>query len=369
MSRRARVGGGIARRELPGGAGRGGRCEPGGREDDAALWRGRARSRRRGWRAGRAWGCGWIATAGRSSRLEGRGDRGVLVAQAGRRCAARPDDRPLGAGARRLRRRRLRRGERARYSRRPSRATLPAAARRGPRAPITPGFGHAASPAVCLDGRSVPTSTPTSGPTGWRSSSEGGTLAAAGRQRQRLLHAASLAPEARCRLGAVGPPADAVGRHGTLYRHGAPRRARRLPTVTDIRVIAGDRRRRSSSRSSRRMGVPWPTSRTRPAGTTSTSTISPVRDSRALTEDPVEVGQPAWSQGMRAYSFAADGASLLFLRNEGGTRRLCRYDLATDGPEPLATSPTIAWIEQPAVAPGRARWRPWPRPRPPRPAS
>jgi dipeptidyl aminopeptidase/acylaminoacyl peptidase len=131
-----------------------------------------------------------------------------------------------------------------------------------------------------------------------------------------------------------------------------PRAEGDLPTVTDIRVIAGD----------------TTTAIFQPEFSSDGRSLAYISDatgwdnlylydlasgeSRPLTEDPVEVGQPAWSQGMRAYSFAADGSSLLFLRNEGGTRRLCRYDLATDEPEPLATLADYSWIEQPAVAPG-----------------
>jgi dipeptidyl aminopeptidase/acylaminoacyl peptidase len=72
----------------------------------------------------------------------------------------------------------------------------------------------------------------------------------------------------------------------------------------------------------------------------------------ALTTDSVDLGQPAWAQGMRAYAFSADGEALLFLRNEGGFRRLWHFDLATDTTGPITSLADYDWIEQPTIAPG-----------------
>ena len=99
----------------------------------------------------------------------------------------------------------------------------------------------------------------------------------------------------------------------------------------------------------------WPISRTNRAGTISISTISRRARSRALTDDQVEVGQPAWAQGMRAYAFADDGQGILFLRNEGGFRRLCRHDAATDEIEPVRDLAEYTWLAQPIVAPRSGR--------------
>jgi dipeptidyl aminopeptidase/acylaminoacyl peptidase len=59
---------------------------------------------------------------------------------------------------------------------------------------------------------------------------------------------------------------------------------------------------------------------------------------RQLTDDPFEIGGPAWAQGKRAYGFHPDGQRIYYLRNEAGFARLWVYDLqaeeahAIDGP-------------------------------------
>lgn len=78
-------------------------------------------------------------------------------------------------------------------------------------------------------------------------------------------------------------------------------------------------------------------------------------EGRALTTDEVEVGQPAWAQGMRAYAYAPDGKGIFFLRNEGGFRRLCRYDPANDEIEPVRELAEYTWLAQPTIAPAGGR--------------
>ena len=51
---------------------------------------------------------------------------------------------------------------------------------------------------------------------------------------------------------------------------------------------------------------------------------------RQLTDDPCEIGGPAWGQGMRAYAFHPDGERIYYLRNEAGFTRLWTYDLQAE---------------------------------------
>lgn len=127
------------------------------------------------------------------------------------------------------------------------------------------------------------------------------------------------------------------------------------PTITDIRVVAGDRE----------------TAIFQPEFSPDGGQLAYISNetgwdnlylydlangtSRALTDDQVEVGQPAWAQGMRAYAFADGGKGILFLRNEGGFRRLCRYDPANDEIAPVRELAEYTWLAQPIVAPGSGR--------------
>lgn len=72
---------------------------------------------------------------------------------------------------------------------------------------------------------------------------------------------------------------------------------------------------------------------------------------RALTDERAELGQPAWTQGLRSYGFAGDRA-VFFLRNEGGSRAIHYRDLETGKTGELGILPEHTWFEQPAVAPG-----------------
>lgn len=77
---------------------------------------------------------------------------------------------------------------------------------------------------------------------------------------------------------------------------------------------------------------------------------------RALTAGQVDLGQPAWAQGARAYAFSPDGRVLYFLRNEGGFRRLRGFDLARGTEHELRPLPEYDWLEQPAVAPATGQF-------------
>ncbi len=72
--------------------------------------------------------------------------------------------------------------------------------------------------------------------------------------------------------------------------------------------------------------------------------------SRALTEGAAEIGQAAWAQGMRTYAFAGDGG-LIYFRTEEGFRRCWGLELATGKSAPLPLLAEYDWIEQPAITP------------------
>ena len=73
---------------------------------------------------------------------------------------------------------------------------------------------------------------------------------------------------------------------------------------------------------------------------------------RRLTSDPVEIGRPAWVQGIRTYSFDRDGRHITYLRNEAGFARLWAYDLVENSAR-VVDSPLDAYTNliQIAVAP------------------
>lgn len=50
---------------------------------------------------------------------------------------------------------------------------------------------------------------------------------------------------------------------------------------------------------------------------------------RPLVADDVDLGKPAWAQGMRAYGWAPDGATIYYERNERGIVRLWAVDVAS----------------------------------------
>jgi dipeptidyl aminopeptidase/acylaminoacyl peptidase len=76
---------------------------------------------------------------------------------------------------------------------------------------------------------------------------------------------------------------------------------------------------------------------------------------RQLMTDQVDIGQPAWQQGMRTYGFRHDGAALYYLRNAQGFRRLWCYDLQRCQATERHTGLEIyTFLEQPALSPTRA---------------
>jgi dipeptidyl aminopeptidase/acylaminoacyl peptidase len=77
---------------------------------------------------------------------------------------------------------------------------------------------------------------------------------------------------------------------------------------------------------------------------------------RALTDAPVEVGVPGWAQGGRTYGFSPDGSCIYYLRNEAGFSRLWVVGIAGGQARPV-TSPLTAYtsLGQIAVAPQTGR--------------
>ena len=73
---------------------------------------------------------------------------------------------------------------------------------------------------------------------------------------------------------------------------------------------------------------------------------------RMLTADGADVGQPAWQQGGRTYGFARDGSALYYVRNEAGFRRLWRYDVQAATTADLhAGLESYTYLEQPTLSP------------------
>lgn len=73
-------------------------------------------------------------------------------------------------------------------------------------------------------------------------------------------------------------------------------------------------------------------------------------ESRALThETDAEIGGPAWQQGMHLHAFTPDGRSVVYVRNALGVRRLFRLDLGGGAPAPLPGSDRYTDAAQVAV--------------------
>ncbi|CAA9585357.1 MAG: Prolyl oligopeptidase family protein [uncultured Thermomicrobiales bacterium] len=291
--------------------------------------------------------------------LEGRGDQGVLVAQTDTDA---PRDLTVGQSVR----------ARVGYgggdfgvaggfvyfadaaSGRLFRQPLAAGAAR----PITPAFGHAAAPAISPDGRWVL----------YVHANEGvdrlALVDVEGRNWPRIVAEGAdfymqprWSPDgtqvAWIQWDHPQMPWDGTTLHLAAVR--PPSADGDLPTLADARPIAGDRE----------------TAIFGPEFSPDGRSLAYISDEsgwdnlylhdlttgqrRALTTDTVDLGQPAWAQGMRAYAFGPGGGGILFLRNEGGFRRVWAYDFKSETAQPLPLLPNYTWIEQPAwsVASGR----------------
>lgn len=75
---------------------------------------------------------------------------------------------------------------------------------------------------------------------------------------------------------------------------------------------------------------------------------------QALTADEAEIGYPAWIQGFRTYGFSPDGATLYYLCNRSGARRLWAYSLSEGTARQVASGlSAYTWLDQIAVSPHR----------------
>ena len=75
---------------------------------------------------------------------------------------------------------------------------------------------------------------------------------------------------------------------------------------------------------------------------------------RQLTQLTAEHGEPAWTQGVRTYTFSADGKRIFFLRNQMGTISLWHLEVATGAEQPLPL-PGYSALYQPAISPDGKR--------------
>ena len=71
---------------------------------------------------------------------------------------------------------------------------------------------------------------------------------------------------------------------------------------------------------------------------------------RLMTHVQAEHGEPAWTQGVRTYTFSTDGKRLFFLRNQMGMNSLWQLDLETGAEQPIPL-PGYTALFQPAAAP------------------
>ena len=70
-----------------------------------------------------------------------------------------------------------------------------------------------------------------------------------------------------------------------------------------------------------------------------------------LTEDQFDIGLPTWVQGLRVYSFSADGKRLFFARSQAGSRRLWQYDMGSKTIAPVSQLADYDCVEQITAAP------------------
>lgn len=71
---------------------------------------------------------------------------------------------------------------------------------------------------------------------------------------------------------------------------------------------------------------------------------------RALThETEAEIGGPAWQQGIRLHAFTPDGRAVVYVRNEKGLKRLWRLDLQSGRAGPVPGSERYTAIGQVAI--------------------
>lgn len=200
----------------------------------------------------------------------------------------------------------------------------------GSATPLTPGFGHAAAPAVSPDQRWV----------GFVHTYEDDDCLAvidtAGRQWPQKLVSGSDFYMQPCwhpqgdRLAWVAWNHPQMPWEGSLLQIGTVQvKTEGLPRLTDVTTLAG----------STTVGIFQPTFSPDGRYLAYVSNQSgwddlylydlQAKTHRRLVHGQGDLGQPAWIQGMRTYGFRHDSRGLYYLRNYGGIRRLWWCDLET----------------------------------------
>ena len=76
---------------------------------------------------------------------------------------------------------------------------------------------------------------------------------------------------------------------------------------------------------------------------------------RQLTDAPAEHGKPAWQQGMRTFTFSADGSDVYIIRNQHGIASIQRIEISSAESTQLDIDPQYTWFEQIAASPADNR--------------
>jgi dipeptidyl aminopeptidase/acylaminoacyl peptidase len=219
--------------------------------------------------------------------------------------------------------------------------------------PLTPGFGHAAAPAVSPDQRWV----------GFVHTYEGDDCLAvidtAGRQWPQKLVSGSDFYMQPCwhpqgdRLAWVAWNHPQMPWEGSLLQIGTVQvKMEGLPRLTDVTTLAG----------STTVGIFQPTFSPDGRYLAYISNQSGWDDlylydlqeetHRRLVHGQGDLGQPAWIQGMRTYGFRHDSRGLYYLRNHGGIRRLWWCGLETGiTVDRHAALAAYTFLEQPSASP------------------
>ncbi len=77
----------------------------------------------------------------------------------------------------------------------------------------------------------------------------------------------------------------------------------------------------------------------------------PSGETRQLTSQAADHGQPAWLQNISTYSFTPDGRAIFILRNQQGFASLWRIDLETGRQSRIQHPPEYTWLKGLAVSP------------------
>ena len=224
----------------------------------------------------------------------------------------------------------------------------------GPARPLTPAFGHAASPVVSRDGRWLVYVHTCEEVDLLAIVDVGGSF-----WPQRLVEGADFYmqpawhPDGR-RLAWIEWDQPQMPWDGTRLIMGTLRLSKKgLPRVESTTLLVGD----------------VDTAVFQPAFSPDGRFLSYVSDRRGwsnlylhdlnsgaascLTEDQIDVGAPAWVQGLRVFTFSADSRRIYFTRSEGGFRRAYCCTLENGEIAPVEELAEYTFVEQLTAAPKR----------------